>query len=106
MITVNEREQAFEDKYSNDQETLFKVHTRAVRGLGFWAAEKLGLTGDDAISYAETVVAADFSEPGLEDVYRKLLKDFNNRALSIDKTEMESVYQQSLMDEKMVILKG
>lgn len=106
MTSLNEREQAFENKYKHDQETQFKVHTRAVRGLGFWAADKLGMTGDDAASYAETVVDSDFSEPGLEDVYRKLQADFDNCGIAVDKVEMEAIYQKNLAAEKMIVLKG
>ena len=40
-----------------------------------WAAEKLGLSGEEANAYAKEVVAAEFEEAGDNDVLHKVLKD-------------------------------
>ena len=50
--------------------------------LGLWAAEKLGLTGDDADAYAKEVVMADFEEAGDDDVFRKVRKDFDAKGVA------------------------
>ena len=70
-----DREKGFESKYAHDQEMQFKIMNRRNRLLGLWAAELLGKTGDAAAAYAKEVVAADFEEPGDEDVFRKVRKD-------------------------------
>jgi hypothetical protein len=76
MTTFEEREKAFEAKYRHDQETRFKVTVRRNKLLGYWAAERLGLTGEDAEAYAKAVIAADFAKPGDDDVIEKILEDF------------------------------
>ncbi|MTH77237.1 DUF1476 domain-containing protein [Paracoccus aestuariivivens] len=75
MTTFDDRERAYEAKFAQDAELNFKAEARRNRLLGEWAAKLLGKTGDDARSYALTVVTSDFDEPGDEDVYRKLAKD-------------------------------
>lgn len=104
MTGMNDREKAFENKYQHDQEIQFKVHTRAVRALGHWAAEKLDLTGDDATSYAESIVDVDFAKPGVENVYEKILEDFANKNISSAKAELEIIFTEKLAAEKQIAL--
>jgi hypothetical protein len=49
--------------------------------LGLWAAGEMGLTGAAADAYAREVVQADFEEAGDEDVFRKIRKDFDAKAI-------------------------
>ena len=44
--------------------------------LGLWAGRTLGLADNALLEYACSVVAADYEEPGRDDVIRKLLGDF------------------------------
>ena len=39
MSSLENRETAFENKYAHDQETLFRIESRASRLLGLWAAQ-------------------------------------------------------------------
>ena len=77
MTTFDKREEGFEKKFAHDEELKFKAEARRNKLAGLWAAEKLGITGADAEAYAKTVVAADFEEPGVGDVVRKLRADFD-----------------------------
>ncbi|MBC2860261.1 DUF1476 domain-containing protein [Stappia sp. 28M-7] len=78
MSTFDRREEAFESKFAHDEELRFKAVARRNKLLGLWAAEKLGLDADKAQDYAKEVVRADFEEPGEEDVFRKIRKDFTD----------------------------
>lgn len=80
MTTFDDRERAYESKFAHDEELNFKAEARRNRLLGEWAAGLLGKSGDDARSYALTVVTSDFDEPGDEDVYRKLSADLAGKA--------------------------
>jgi len=80
MTTFNDRENAFESKYAHDADMQFKANARCNKLLGYWAAEKLGKTGDEAESYAKSVVIADLEEAGHEDVMRKLVADMDGVA--------------------------
>ena len=80
MTTFDSRQKAFEDKFARDADLQFRVMARRNKLLGLWAAELLGHAGDAAASYAMEVVAADFEEPGDEDVYRKVAGDLGTLA--------------------------
>ena len=81
MTTFDKREEAFEMQFAHDEELRFKATARRNKLLGLWAAEKMGLTGADADSYALSVVMADFEEPGEHDVMRKIRKDFDAKGV-------------------------
>lgn len=88
MTTFDDRERAFESKYAHDAEMKFKAEARRNRLLGLWAADRLGLTGDEAAAYAKAVVIADLKEAGDEDVYRKVKADFDAKGIAITEAEL------------------
>ncbi|MDP2619031.1 MAG: DUF1476 domain-containing protein [Hyphomicrobiales bacterium] len=81
MTTFDKRQEGFEAKFAHDEELKFRATARRNKLLGLWAAEKLGLSGEQAEAYAKSVVKADFEEPGEEDVFRKLRSDFDARGV-------------------------
>ncbi len=78
MTLFHERERAFESKFAHDAQTYFNTCARRDKLVGLWAAEVLGLTGEDAAAYAEEVVRIDCDEPGHEVVCRKLVADIGH----------------------------
>lgn len=106
MTTFDEREKAFENKYQHDEELRFKAEARRNKLLGLWAAEQLGITGDDANAYAAQVVESDFEEPGHEDVIRKVMGDFGAKGVDISDhlvrkrmDELLTVAMEQIMNE-------
>jgi hypothetical protein len=97
MTTFDKREEGFEKKFALDEEQKFKAVARRNRMLGIWAAEKLGLSGDDASTYAKEVVAADFEEAGDQDVLHKVLKDLSAKGETITEGQI-----RAKMDELLV----
>jgi hypothetical protein len=85
MMSFDDREKSFERKFALDEELKFKSTARRNKLLGLWAAEKMGLSGDDAQTYAREVVKADLAEPGEEDVFRKIRADFD--AQGVDQSD-------------------
>ena len=81
MTTFEDREKGFERKFAHDEELKFRATARRNKLLGLWAAEKLGLSGDEAQGYAREVVKADLAEPGEEDVFRKVRGDFDAKGV-------------------------
>ena len=75
MTTFEDREKGFERKFAHDEELKFRATARRNRLIGLWAAEKMGLTGDEAQAYAREVIKADLAEPGDEDWKRYLAGD-------------------------------
>lgn len=85
MAGFDDREKGYEKKFAHDEELKFKATARRNKLLGLWAADLMGLSGDEAQDYAKAVVKADFDEPGEEDVFRKIRADFD--AKSIDQSD-------------------
>lgn len=81
MTSFDKRQEGFERKFAHDEELRFRATARRNKLLGLWAAEKLGLSGEEAETYARSVVKADFEEPGDEDVFRKVRGDFDDKGV-------------------------
>ncbi len=96
MSGFDKRQEGFEGKFAHDEELKFKATARRNKLLGLWAAEKFGMSGDDAAEYAKSVVKSDFEEPGDEDVFRKVRGDFDER-----KVEQSDHQIRRTMDELM-----
>ena len=83
MSGFDKRREGYESKFAHDQDLKFRATARRDKLLGLWAAEKLGLTGEAAESYAKDVVKAEFEEPGDHDVFRKIRRDFDAKSIAI-----------------------
>lgn len=105
MTTFNDRENAFENKFARDEELRFRAVARRNRLLGAWAAEKLGLTGEEADAYAKEVVRADFEEPGDGDIVRKLRTDFDAKGVDVSDHRIERKLLE-LMDAAVAQLRS
>jgi hypothetical protein len=106
MATFDDRKKGFEEKFRHDQELQFKVTARRNKLLGLWAAEKMGLTGEAAESYAKEVVAADFEKPGEEDVVDKLKADFAAKNVAVTDAQLRDELRRLLDVAKDQIAKG
>jgi hypothetical protein len=81
MTNFDNREKGFERKFAHDEELKFRATARRNKLLGLWAAEKMGIAGEDAQAYAREVIKADLAEPGDEDLFRKLRADFDAKGV-------------------------
>jgi hypothetical protein len=82
MSTFDKREEGFERKFAHDEEVRFKARARRNKLLGLWAAQKLGLVGDAAEAYAKEIVITDFEEPGDDDMFARIRRDFDAKAVA------------------------
>ena len=96
MTTFKDRNKGFEQKFAHDEELKFRATARRNKLLGLWAADQLGLTGDEAQAYAREVIKADLAEPGDEDVVRKVRSDFDAKGV-----EQSDHQIRSIIDEMM-----
>jgi hypothetical protein len=103
MSGFDDREKAFESKFALDADMQFRAEARRNKLVGLWAAGLLGKSGDEAATYAMTVVQADFEESGTEDVVRKVAGDLAGLASADDVRaklkELLPVAKAQLMDE-------
>ena len=96
MTTFDKREEGFEKQFAHDEELRFKATARRNKLLGQWAAEKLGLSGAEAESYAKSVVMADFEEAGDHDVMRKIRTDFDAKGVAQSAHQIERTMNELL----------
>lgn len=96
MTTFDSRKDTAEKKFAHDAELQFKATARRNKLLGFWVAEKLGMSADAAEAYARAVVMSDFEEAGDEDVFRKVRADLDAAKIA----ESDHVIRRT-MDELM-----
>jgi len=55
MSLFDDRERAFEKKFVRDEETRFRALALRNKLFGEWAADQLGLTGDEAAAYVDEI---------------------------------------------------
>ena len=96
MTTFDKREEGFEKKYAVDEELKFKAMARRNRLLGLWVAEQLGLAGDAATAYAKEVVAADFEQPGENDVVHKVTRDLAAKGIALTEAQLRGKMDELL----------
>ena len=82
MTTFDKRENEFERKFVHDEELRFKAAARRNKMLGLWAADKLGLSGAGAETYANEVVR-ECATQGEDDVFAKIRRDFQVKAITV-----------------------
>lgn len=104
MTTFNDREKAFEDKYKHDQELQFRVDNRRNKLLGLWLAELLGKKGQEADDYAKEVVLADFDEPGVEDIIRKVMADIEKAGIDLSEHRVRKELEELTATAKQQIM--
>ena len=90
MSSFDKREEGFEKKFALDEEQKFKALARRNKLLGLWVAEQLGLTGDAANAYAKEVVAADFEQPGDNDVVHKVTRDLTAKGIALTEPQLRA----------------
>lgn len=106
MAGFDDRKEGFEKKFAHDAELKFKAEARRNKLLGMWAAGKLGLSAADADAYAKAVVVADFDEPGDDDVFRKVRKDFDDKNVAVTDDEIRTTMDQLLAQAAAEIQAG
>jgi hypothetical protein len=102
MTTFDKREEAFEKKFAIDEELKFKAEARRNRLIGLWAAEKLGITGDAATTYAREAVAGAFAEGGDKAVVARLARDLSAKGVTEDeiRSRMSELLTQAIAQVK------
>src|SRR5215216_3322545 len=88
MSEFDKREEGFEKRFALDEEAKFKAMARRNK--------LLGLSGPDAEAYAKDVVMADFEEPGVNDVFAKIRKDFDAKGATESDQQIRRNMEQFL----------
>lgn len=106
MTQFDDRERAFEAKFARDEEIQFRIAARRNRLLGEWAARQMGLTNEEAESYAKDVIRSDFEEAGEHDVIRKVLSDLTAAGVDIDEEKVREALRNKEIDARRQIIES
>ena len=96
MSTFDKREEGFESKFAHDEELRFKARARGNKLIGLWAAEKLGLAGAAAETYATNIVAADLDKPNSDSVFSKLRGDFDENGVAQSDHQIRRTMEEAM----------
>jgi len=84
MSGFDERERNFEKKFERDQELAFKAKARRNKLLALWAAERLGLAGGAAETYARDIVEGEVRHHTDDDLVAHIVRDATAKGISLD----------------------
>ncbi|MFK7840114.1 MAG: DUF1476 domain-containing protein [Bdellovibrionales bacterium] len=106
MTGMDDRKDAMEQKYAHEEQLDFQTEARCCKLFGLKIAEKLGLDGEEAQSYAMDVVAANLEEPGFEDVFRKVRPDLADKNVEISDHVLNTMIEEALAEAKKQLAEG
>jgi hypothetical protein len=101
MSTFDKREEGFENKFAHDEELRFKARARRNKLVGLWAAEKLGMAGEAAETYAANIVSADLDKPNSDSVFSTLRKDFDKNGVAQSDHQIRRTMDEAM--EKAIV---
>ena len=100
MNKFDDREKSFEKKFQMDEELQFKIASRSNKYLGEWVSSQLQKNEVETKEYVQEIIRSDLQEPGQEDVFRKIKKDFQVASLSIEEKEIRDQMEKALLRAK------
>ena len=106
MTTFDDRDKAFENKFAHDEELKFKIHARAVKLLGVWAAGLLNKNTQETEAYAVAAIEADLKSPGTQDVEKQILYDFSKAGVAVTAKEIERKLEDLLAEARRQVMHG
>ena len=100
MSKFDDREKSFEKKFQMDEELEFKISARSNKYLGEWASIQLNKHEEEKEKYILSVIKSDLEEPGKEDVFRKIKKDFQKASIDISDQEIRDQMEKAMLRAK------
>ncbi len=96
MANLYEQEKLSEDKFFYDSRIDFELEARAAKLFGLWAAEKLGLTGENAEEYARKILDINIQAAGFEDIISRIADDLGSNKINFSKHLLEIEMEKAL----------
>lgn len=106
MTGFDDRKKTAENKFQLDEEMRFKINARRTKLLGLWVAQQLGHSGDEAETYAKSLVVEDMSKPGDDDVVQKVLADTKAKGLDISEHRIRKELEDFAKEARDQLMKS
>jgi len=94
MKTFEQRQKAYEAKFVQDEEKIFKIRSRRRKFLGLWAGEKMHMNEEECLAYALEIVSFGVGQISIEDIAKKVFEDINNSGVEINLEKVEEKMDQ------------
>lgn len=91
---LREIEKGYEAKYKLDEEMRFKAMCRCSKMFGLWAADHLGLDGQQADDYARRLVRLTLDGPHADAVVDTVLTDFRTAEVRLSDSDTNAAYHR------------
>jgi hypothetical protein len=104
MASSEDKKKAQENRFAYDSEMQFKAQARRNKLLGLWAAGKMGLSVDEAESYAKNLVIEGLREAGDENIIRKLASSFSEHGLEIAEAAIRTQVDVQMVEARDQVL--
>lgn len=85
---MEEREKAFEAKYRQDEEIVFKAAMRRAKLAGRMAAGRLGLTAGASDDFVREMIDAAFSDPSPRAIVARMRPAFEAHGLAFEPEQL------------------
>ena len=104
MASSEDKKKAQENRFAYDSEMQFKAQARRNKLLGLWAAGKMGLSVDEAESYAKNLVIEGLREAGDENIICKLASSFSEHGLEIAEAAIRTQVDVQMVEARDQVL--
>lgn len=89
---LREIEKGYEAKYKLDEELHFKAICRCHKTFGLWAADHLGLDGQQAEDYARRLVRLTLDRPNAGAVLDTVVSEFTDAGVRMSDKDIHAAY--------------
>lgn len=103
MSGLDDRKNAFENKFALDEALMFKAEARCCKIFGLWLAEKIGLNENEANAYASKVISANLEELGFDDVKRAVQPDIDQHNLTLTEEDLDAKLAELFIEAQQQI---
>jgi hypothetical protein len=90
MSGFDDRQKGMEAKHVHEEQMKFKASVKRNKLLGLWAADQMGMAGEDAEQFAKDVIKSDFEEAGDDDVLRMVQAAMAKHGVEISSSELRA----------------
>ena len=90
MSQFDDRLNAFEAKFAQDESLKFKLQAQRDKQFALWVADKIGKPASEQEAYSRDVISASLEAPGDDDILHKVSQDFEAAGQSISRDALSA----------------
>jgi hypothetical protein len=100
MKNLDERKNAYENKFAHDEEFKFKAKARCCKLFGKWIAGELGFSESDAEALVAKIISVNVNSPDLHDIKETVRPYIEENGADISDNIMDKQIENFLEEAK------